>query len=75
MVIVNIQTYGDYDKPCTERLMKAPAIYTKAGARGLVARIQHEFSESNNVNAVIAELKKFDFETVEHVDLTIGRDL
>ena len=74
-VIVSIRRYGDFDMPYTVEMMEAPDVYTKQGARGLVARLEHDYKDTDNVDPVIAELKEFGFKTVKWVGLTVGGDL
>ena len=75
MVVINIQRYNDFDIVSTIKLMIAPAIYSKAAAKGLAHRLAHENKDTDNVDGVIKELKNLGFIEVQNVELTLGGDL
>lgn len=74
-VIINIKQFGDFDMPMSVKLMKAPDVYTKSTASGLARRVENQFADTNDIDAVVAELKRSGFVEVTNIDLTVGRNI
>lgn len=75
MIVINLQTYGDFDIPGCRALMVAPNGMSKGAIKETVSSVKSMFSDSNDVERTIRVLKGLGFESVEKIDLTIGGDL
>lgn len=75
MIVVNIQTYGDFDMPGTVLTMVAPAAMSKKIAQTLKKEAEEMFKDTNDVDGVIAYLKDWNFTTCNMLNITIGGNL
>ena len=71
-VIVNIQTYGDFDMPSTVLVMIAPYGMTKQEVSTIVDHATVEFKSSDNVVTVKTYMQAQGFEVAPAYDLVIG---
>lgn len=74
-ILVNIQTYGDFDIPSTDAILIAPRGYDRGDVSKLVQRLSNEHSKTDNTDGVIKKLKSLGFKFLTTIDLTIGGDL
>lgn len=74
-ILVNIQTYGDFDMPSTDVIMIAPAGWVLGGVAKVANTLEKRNSKTNDTVDVIKELKLLGFTVLTTVDLTIGGDL
>lgn len=75
-ILINVQAYSDFDIPTSRVIMEAPGfIDGGAGVRRIVKIVEDENRASNDVDAVIKQLKSLGFTVCKTVDLTIGGDL
>lgn len=74
-VLVNVQVYGDFDMPYTEVIMEAPGFVDPNAVAGIIKLVKEENSKTDDVGAVISQLKSLGFSVCKTVDLTIGGDL
>ncbi len=74
-IVVNVQTYGDFDIPGTACVMLAPEYMTKSQIKSMVKLIQDDNRKTNDPDAAIEELKKLGFQSCSTVDLTVGGGL
>lgn len=75
MIIVNIETYGDFDMPSTDTLMVAPDFMTKKGARTLADEASAKFANTNDSAEVIKFFKDQGFTPAIELKCTIGGNL
>ena len=75
MIIVNIETYGDFDMPSTELSMAAPQSMSKQMAKTLKKEAEEMFKDTDDVDEVIKHLKQQGFETCNTLSITIGGNL
>ena len=74
-ILVNIQTYGDFDMPGTDVIMIAPAGWVEGGAAKVARTLEKRNSKTNDTSEVIKELKLLGFKVLTTIDLTVGGDL
>lgn len=74
-IVINVQTYGDFDIPGTDVIMMAPEGFVLGAAAKLARTFADMNSKTNDTSAVIKELKAHGFTVCKAVDLTIGGDL
>ena len=74
-VLVNVQVYGDFDIPTSRVIMEAPGFIDPTAVAGIVELVKEENSKTNDVDAVISQLKSLGFSVCKTIDLTIGGDL
>lgn len=75
MIVVNIQTYGDFDIPGTDTIMVAPQAMSKKIARELKKEAEEMFKNTNDTEGVIKWLRSWGFETCNILNITIGGNL
>ena len=75
MIIVNIQTYGDYDVPGTALLMVAPQLMSRKIAKELKKEAEELFKDTDEIDGVITYLKSWGFTTANTISITVGNDL
>lgn len=75
MIIVNIQTYGDFDTPSTEVSMVAPQAMSRKIARELKKEAEELFKNTDDVDSAIKYLRGWGFETCNTLSITIGGNL
>ena len=74
-VLVNVQVYGDFDMPYTKVIMEAPGFIDPNAVAGIIKLVKEENSKTDDVGAVIKQLKSLGFSVCKTIDLTIGGDL
>ncbi len=74
-VVVNVQTYGDFDIPGTACVMFAPECMTRSQVKSMVKLIQDDNRKTNDPEAAIKELKQLGFTPCTAVNLTVGGGL
>ncbi len=74
-VVVNVQTYGDFDMPSTYILMYAPKGFKKYEIKSMIKIVEKDHRKTNDPEKAIQELKKLGFQPCSTVDLTIGGEL
>ena len=74
-VLINVQVYGDFDMPYTEVIMEAPGFIDPNAVAGIIKLVKEENSKTDDVDAVIRQLKSLGFSVCKTIDLTIGGDL
>ena len=74
-IVINVQTYGDFDIPSTDTIMMAPEGYVVGAVAKLARVIQSANSKTRDSAATIKELKSLGFTVCKEIDLTIGGDL
>ena len=75
-IIVNIETYGDFDILVSASIMQAPIGMTKQTVREAIEEAEEMFGESRDVDKVVRYLKsQWSFETVKFYNLRIGGKL
>lgn len=74
-ILVNIQTYGDFDIPSTEVIMESPGFVDPSAVQGIINIVELENRKSADPNDVINQLKSLGFSVCKTIDLNIGGDL
>ena len=74
-IVINVQTYGDFDIPGTDTIMMAPEGYVVGAVAKLARVIQDNNSKTRDSSATIKELKSLGFTVCKDINLTIGGGL
>lgn len=74
-IIVNIETFGDFDMPSTEVLMVAPAGMTKCFVKRVAAEAKKQFADTRETDGVIKFFKEQGFTCASEVICRIGGNL
>lgn len=74
-IIVNVQSYGDFDIESTDFLMVAPEGMTKVQVAEIVKEAYEEFKNTNDSEKVKTYLKHLGFKTSKYFNLVIGGNL
>lgn len=75
MIIINLQSYGDFDMPFTELVLAAPSGYDRAAVREIAKELQSKYSKTRDPEPAIQELKKLGFKPCSDINLRIGGGL
>lgn len=74
-IIVNIETYGDFDMPVSVLLMVAPNGMGKKTVRLIVEEVKSDNRMTRETDAAVKTLKSYGFTVCKSHDLTIGGGL
>lgn len=74
-IIVNIQTYGDFDMPVSALLMVAPDGMSIKSVRLIVEEVEDNNKLTSDPDNAIKELKANGFKVCKAFDLSIGGEL
>jgi len=75
MIIINIETYGDFDVPSTDTLMVAPDGMTESYAKQLAEQARIDYAHTSDSADLIKSLKSEGFSCVHEIKCSIGDDL
>lgn len=74
-VLVNVQTYADFDVPGTHVIMEAPDFVEADAIRGIIKTIENENLKNDDVDDVVKQLKSLGFSVCKTIDLDVGGGL
>jgi len=74
-VVVNVQSYGDFEIPNTDTIMIAPSGMSPGEVSTQVAAVTKLHRETNNSKKLINELKLLGYQRVAIIDAVVGGDL
>ena len=74
-LVINIQTYGDFDIPGTDTIMLAPEGYGTGDVAILARSLEDEYSKTRDSSGAIKELKSMGFTVCKDINCNIGGDL
>ena len=74
-ILVNVQTYADFDIPVTNCVMIAPAEMSREDAVHIVNGIFAANQNTDDPSNAIKQLKRVGFTTCKTIDLTVGGNL
>ncbi len=70
-MIINVQSYGDFDIPVTQCLMEIDG-FGKREMKEILNSLEERFSHTNDPDGVIKELKRWGAVHLKSCDITIG---
>ncbi len=74
-IVINLETYGDFDMTATAAILIAPESMDKSEVATIVSSVETEFANSNDHQKAVKRLKEQGFETLKYFDCTIGGNL
>ena len=70
-MIINIQSYGDFDIPVTYCLMEINDI-SKSDIKSILSELEHRYGSTREVDGIIKDLKRLGATVVKSYDCTVG---